>query len=267
MMMATQSSGLATQDLPAILCLHGQGSNATIYEFQCRRVMKVLSGTFRFVFVEAPFEEEAGTDILPAFEWCEPFGGWVRRRVETGDGPERVEYVSEEEGEKQEVQEALDQAVRKSVGGWERVGGVMGFSQGAQLAAGLVLGQLLGTTGGLKEGGGREGTGVLKMDFKFAVFIGSPFSPLCMDDGVDGSHHGLLKGFPTVHAWGKADPLREACKKLEVLCQGEVCFPMDFDGGHHLPLTDVETTDLCHLIKRAWEAGQKQTGTGKTMAM
>ena len=242
-----------------------------IYKFQLRRVMKILSGTFQFVFPTAPFKQDAGTGILPVFGSWEPFKGWVGRRVERGNGQARVGYVSEEEGERQEVRDALDQAVLKSVGSWERVAGVMGFSQGGRLTAGLVLGQLLGTSGGLimEEGGGREGSGVLKTDLKFAVFVGSASSPLCMDDRVDGSHHGLLKGFPTVHAWGKGDPLRENCRKLEVLCRGEVCSQMNFDGGHHLPLTDVETSDLCHLIELAWEAGQKQTGTGtgKTVGM
>src|SRR5271154_2020825 len=66
--------------LPAILCLHGGGSNSTVFKIQTRRLQWALNSQFRFVFAQAPHEGTPGMGMLPVFASCAPFYRWVTRR-------------------------------------------------------------------------------------------------------------------------------------------------------------------------------------------
>lgn len=50
---------------PAILCLHGGGTNVTIFKVQTIRIQRALSSHFEFVFLDAPFEAEPGPGVHP----------------------------------------------------------------------------------------------------------------------------------------------------------------------------------------------------------
>ncbi len=130
-------------------------------------------------------------------------------------------------------------------GGRSSFVGVMGFSQGARLAAGLVLRQQLEI---------RE-MGFSKWGFRFGVVIGGPFPPFALVDEDWELDYTLMGQVPTVHAWGRRDQVRQGAKELADVCDGANTFVMDFEGGHHLPLTDHEADELCGLIVDAWHAG------------
>ena len=158
------------------------------------------------------------------------------------------------EGEVQLVDGVLDRCVAKETGvdvaevrkgrGWERVVGVMGFSQGARLVPGLLLRQKM------LEREGKQGS----WQFKFGIMIGGPFPPISMSEEVDVRDYELLRQIPTVHAWGRDDHVKSGCVEMQRICEGDECFQMDFEGGHHMPLKDVEAKDLCDLIMAAWYA-------------
>ena len=136
--------------------------------------------------------------------------------------------------------------------------GVMGFSQGARLAAGLVLRQQLE----IKEYGGS------KWGFKFGVVIGGPLPPIGVmaDEGME-LDYSVMGQVPTVHAWGREDQVRQGAKEMADACDSPNTFVMDFAGGHHLPLTDHEADELCGLIVDAWHAagGKDQKGLLNTL--
>lgn len=252
---APTSSSLPTHDasgniLPAILMLHGGGSNATVFKIQSRRLLWNLSGTFRFVFAQAPIEGTPGFGMLPVFESCKPFYRWVERRFVIGEG--EVEETPEwEVGWLDEYFERLmDQH-----GGAKTFVGVMGFSQGARLVPGLLLRQKL------EE---RDKLGGSLWKLRFGVMVGGPYPPICVHKNVKVEDYELLKGVPSVHAWGKDDHVRSGCEILRTVCGGEEgkCFSMEFDGGHHLPLTDRGAAELCGLIRRAWEVSGDGSGRG-----
>lgn len=229
-----------TQHLPAILCLHGGGSNATVFQIQARRLYWRLKSRFRFVFAEGPLEGEAGWEMLPTFESLAPFRRWVSRQYKAGDGD--VENTPAEEVAV--VDEIILRAMEEHGVGREGFVGVMGFSQGARLAAGLMLRQQWEIR---QSGHSRWG-------FKFGVFIGGPFPPIGLTpEGVDVDYT-LLAQVPTVHAWGREDHVRTGAKTMADVCDSRDTFVMDFEGGHHLPLTDHEADDLCGLIVDAWHA-------------
>src|SRR5690349_18966549 len=71
--------------LPRILCLHGGGSNATVFRTQCRILIAGLKSHFRLVFADAPFISQAGPCVLSVYADCAPFRRWLRW---TPDHPE-----------------------------------------------------------------------------------------------------------------------------------------------------------------------------------
>jgi Serine hydrolase (FSH1) len=178
--------------------------------------------------------------MLPVFASCAPFHRWVTRKWKLGEGD--VEETSREEVGL--VDGVLDECVARE-GGWERVVGVLGFSQGARLVPGLLVRQKL------LEKAGKES----KWKFKFGVMVGGPYPPISMSEDVDVNNYELLRELPTVHAWGRDDHVKSGCVEMQRACESDVCFQMDFEGGHHMPLTDVEAKDLCDLIMAAWYAG------------
>jgi predicted esterase len=252
--MDTQVSNGSESPLPVILCLHGGGSTSTVFKIQCRRLIWTLGSQFKFVFVNAPHEGDPGFGMLPVFESCAPFYRWVTRKWKLGEGP--TEPTPEEEVRL--IDAALDQAVDTEAGlrGWRNVVGVIGFSQGARLVGGLLLRQKLWEQEHPSDDSG-------KWHLKFGVVVGGPYPPIAMSEKVDQSQYELLKEVPTVHAWGKEDHVRSGCEELREVCDSDVCFQMDFKGGHHMPLTDVEAKDLCDLIMAAYYASGGKYGVAQ----
>ncbi|ETI23492.1 hypothetical protein G647_05294 [Cladophialophora carrionii CBS 160.54] len=227
--------------LPAILMLHGGGSNATVFKIQARRLLWTLEKQFRFVFAQAPIEGAPGFGMLPVFASCEPFYRWVSRKFRAGESD--VEPTPADEVARLDAQLT---ALMEQHGGVDSFKGVIGFSQGARLVAGLLLRQKI-------EERDHAG-GVSRWKFGFGVMIGGPFPPISLAQDVDPADYALLKSVPTVHAWGRDDHVKPGCVELMKVCESDHCFQMDFEGGHHLPLKDVEAKDLCDLIMAAWYA-------------
>jgi hypothetical protein len=248
------NSAAADDARPIILCLHGGGSTSTVFKIQTRRLIWSLGTQFRFVFVDGPHKGEPGFGMLPVFESCAPFYRWVTRKWKLGEGD--TEATPEEEAGL--VDEVLDRVVEAEAGGdWERVVGLLGFSQGARLVGGLLLRQRVRDA--RVEGGTMEG----KWRFKFGVMVGGPFPPIAMSEDVNAEQYELLRGIPTVHAWGKEDHVKSGCEEMRKACDSDVCFSMQFTGGHHMPLKDVEAKDLCDLIMAAWYASGGSYGVGR----
>ncbi len=144
-----------------------------------------------------------------------------------------------------EVIDGLILQAMEENGGRSSFVGVMGFSQGARLAAGLILRQQLEI----------RQRGFSKWGFRFGVVIGGPFPPISLVDEDWDLDYTVMCQVPTVHAWGRSDQVRQGAKELADVCDSPNTFVMDFAGGHHLPLTDHEADELCGLIVDAWHAG------------
>jgi predicted esterase len=227
--------------LPAILCLHGGGSNATVFKIQTRRLQWALNSQFRFVFARAPIEGTPGMGMLPVFKSCAPFYRWVSRRFKAGEADHEITPQEEVEA----IDAILDKVIEEN-GGYQSFAGVIGFSQGARLTIGLLLRQLLEI----------RDYGESKWQLKFGVVVGGPFPPISLTPPEMEIDYELLKQIPTVHAWGRVDPVREHCKPMFEVCDwmNTGSLFMDFEGGHHLPLKDNEARDLCNLMLEAWHA-------------
>ena len=121
--------------LPRILCLHGGATNALIFKTQCRAIISALKHRFRFVFVDAPFPCAPHPDIVPVYGDLAPFYRWLRFIPGEHDDPEHGE------DDPRWFADRVLFSIRKGItsdGGTGEIVGVMGFSQGAKIAASLL---------------------------------------------------------------------------------------------------------------------------------
>lgn len=136
---------LGALHLPRILCLHGGGSNASVFRIQCRELIRQMNAYFRFVFVEAPFESDAGPDVTLVYSLEEygPFRRWFR--VSSDRHPD----IDPEEATGL-LDESLVAAMRDDdqKGATGEFVAVLGFSQGGKMAASLILRQQILTAMG-----------------------------------------------------------------------------------------------------------------------
>ncbi|KAL8793460.1 MAG: hypothetical protein Q9195_003943 [Heterodermia aff. obscurata] len=249
--------------LPRLLCLHGGGTSAMIFKIQTMRLAHCLRPHFHLVYVNAPFPCGPGMGVLPVFESAGPYYRWTP--VNPGDDVARVRT-------------AIRKAMIEEGDGMPFVG-VMGFSQGAMLAAGILMEQC-------RTGAGLAGEDV---KFKFGVFLVPGFPPLGVDSRytglgdkyeygkgeADSRYHGAIE-IPSVHMHGLRDPVVERSRALAK------CFPdpddaggkgipktiLEFDTEHHLPLGKAGMADtkvLANAILKTyygpqWEPDEKASG-------
>ncbi|KAJ5091913.1 EF-hand calcium-binding domain protein [Penicillium alfredii] len=225
------------------LCLHGKGTNSDIFEAQLASLRSRISPghTFDFVDAEADCPPAPGVDgFYPG-----PYIGW---------------FPSYEPPSVKKVQESLKEIIEED-GPYD---GVIAFSEGAALAASLLL---------CDEHSQREPT------FKVGIFFNSVmvFSP-SEELGVNisqkikdqetkfaGYLHGMRSdasnpdrvpdiyafttefptriSVPTLHVIGSEDVFSEASRELTRLCpdKAEVLI---HDGGHELPRAEA-SLDRC----------------------
>lgn len=237
--------------LPRILCLHGGGVNAEVFRAQSRALIKALT-TFRLVFADGPFYCGAGPGIVPVYEDCGPFRRWLRWL------PEHAEI--DDETATEEVLYSIETCKRedKGTGPWV---GLLGFSQGAKLAASLLYDQQV-----------RKENGCAETDYKFAVLLAgrhplisfSKYSegPAMLPSGAisegfwyDGPNKHVLK-LPTIHVHGMADAGLHLHRRLmDQYCDKKSVTLVEWDGAHRVPL---KKTDVEKIIKEVYRVAREQ---------
>lgn len=227
-----------TPGKPGLLCLHGRGTSALIFDIQLVRLQRVLSPLFNFILVDAPFESEPGPGVIPVFEECGPFYSWTPIGEHWPDGVmnERSLEVVTKELEKQEA------------AGVEVVG-VLSFSQGTRMASGLLHAQEEQEREH-KPVGKIEGDVSLKTKFKFGVFLMGAWPPL-VPPPTDKETKRI--SIPSLHVVGAQDQWRDNGQRLkeEYFDQSNAAF-MELQVGHHLPVEGEETLMITEEILRLW---------------
>ncbi|TLD33516.1 hypothetical protein PspLS_00244 [Pyricularia sp. CBS 133598] len=119
-----------------ILCLHGDGTNASIFAAQTRHLSRALAPhNIELVHVTAPFECQAGFGVSPFFDDCGPFYRWFPRDEfdHEVDGPSAVAAAVETTNDlRYEYGDDRDAFV-----------GILGFSSSAGIVAGILAAQNL----------------------------------------------------------------------------------------------------------------------------
>ncbi|KAI0880467.1 serine hydrolase FSH [Annulohypoxylon maeteangense] len=257
-------NGDSTLHLPRILCLHGGGTNARIFRLQCRVMSRMLEPYFRLVYAEAPYESSAGPDVLSVYAEHGPFKRWLRWLP---DQPEVEDDAAIGEIDAQ-LKSAMEEDDRQGATGlWV---GLLGFSQGAKLAASLLFRQQIRAA--------KLGTAVAGSDWKFAVLMAgrAPIVNLAPDVfrssmlhhpsqiGLIGSPDlmEIMKGehilnLPTIHVHGLSDPGLHLHRELyEEYCDPASTRLVEWNGNHRVPLKGTDVTPVIdEILDVAREAG------------
>jgi predicted esterase len=223
-------NAVSTPKKPTILCLHGGGTNRTIFNIQTIRIQRALATTFDFLFIDAPFEAPAGPGVKPIFEGCGPFYRWTKPGV-PDELPEETKKL---------LSETLADPNRNFIG-------IMGFSQGAKCAAGLVLEQQHVA----KNNTSTSTKGTKPFQFKFGVFLNAVYPPLV--NSMSDEEKGELINLPSLHVIGTVDPFNEESHAL----YGEhfskkTARKVEFELGHKLPTSEKETARIVGEINRLY---------------
>lgn len=253
-----------TLHLPRILCLHGGGTNARIFRAQCRVLSRRLEPYLRFAYAEAPFESEPGADVVSVYAGYCPFKRWLRSVPEHEEIDDRAAL----EAINKSIETSMEQDDRSgATGPWV---GLLGFSQGARVAASLLLRR---QNRAEKLGPAEAGT-----DWRFAVLMAG--GPPIVSLDPDGPRSSMLSepsqvglsalprledimtdehilNLPTIHVHGLADPgLRLHRELLENYCSAESARVLEWSGAHRVPLKSMDVNPLVsEILRTAKEVG------------
>lgn len=255
---------------PRILCLHGGGVNAAIFQLQCRSLMAKLSAHFRLVFADGPYPCPPHAAITPVYDESHgPFYRWLRYE----DFHEALDACDASRAVLKQCRSAMDADDEiGAMGDWVAV---LGFSQGAKMAASLLwLGEWLDP---------RPLPSPMSMDvrFRFAVLLAGSAPVVMLDptgalqaersphvdtadtvglkfqdwpESSDGEH---AIGLPTLHVHGLQDPgLARHKKMLELYCKPGTAKVVHWNGGHRLPFKPSDVQMIVNeILEMARETG------------
>ncbi|KAL3417759.1 citrinin biosynthesis oxidoreductase [Phlyctema vagabunda] len=252
-----------TLHLPRILCLHGGGTNAIVFRMQCRVVTHHLRDSFRFVFVDAPFPCDPHPDIIPVYAGYGPYLRWLRSLTEHAavDSETMISTIDESLGRAMN-----DDDLKGGTGQWVAL---MGFSQGAKIAASLLYRQQVRA-----EKLGKRNAG---SDYRFAVLMAGSAPVISLDREVITNSPAIIDAavsceeswrwidtdwlfdeeheeqhmlhLPTIHVHGLQDPgLHMHQRLLTQYCRPENSKLMEWDGAHRIPIKTPDVMQLVDLI-------------------
>ncbi|KAF2009881.1 hypothetical protein BU24DRAFT_427912 [Aaosphaeria arxii CBS 175.79] len=260
-------------NLPRILCLHGGGVNATIFEAQSRSLIRHLQHSFRLVWAEAPFFCDPHPDVIRVYGTYGPFRRWVRwldqhSEIDSESCIEEIGYS---------LRTAMEEDDR--AGGTGQWVGLMGFSQGAKLSASLLLEQQAREDKAVRERKAGTDTGPIGipgLDWRFGVLLAGRAPLINLNPDVQKSaalvpaanvaesfefvkevdDEAILRN-PTIHVHGLADPgLALHRRLLDEYCDKGSTRLIEWDGAHRIAIkgSDVEPIVSC-IYDVASEAG------------
>ena len=231
--------------------------NSRVFRLQSRALIHSLSG-FRLAFADAPWLSEPGPGIVPVYQDHGPFRRWLRWKpshpnIDDDDAIDGIFSVLED-------CKARDQGT----GPWVAL---LGFSQGAKIAASLLYDQQIRM----------QEQGFAETNFKFAVLLAGrgPLVSFCdysndeaMDraGGMSLDRNELPEGvsphvlrLPTVHVHGLKDQgLHYHRQLLKQYCEPSNSSILEWQGDHRVPLKQADVSKVAtEIIRVAREQGIK----------
>jgi len=250
-----------TLHLPRILCLHGGGVTASAFRIQSRTIISQLKPYFRLVFADGPFLCDAGPGILPVYADYGPFRRWLRWLPEHA-AIDRESAVDEIWYQLQLAMEEDDG--EGATGEWI---GLIGFSQGAKMAASLLFDQQVKEELGVN-------IGPRQTSWRFAVLMAGRAPLVSLSEyssDIKGLQHPeqISEGFenlddpngkcklklPTIHVHGLKDGgLHLHRRLLEQYCEPDSATLIEWDGNHRVP---IKTNDVRQVVNAILDVAQE----------
>lgn len=236
---------------PTLLAFHGSGSNATIHTVQLARLNRILKDHFTIESLDAPFPSPAGPGILPFFDGCGPFARWLPPTEKVTIDVMKAGTSTSEMSK--EVERLVRDAVQRVNSSGGRVVGLIGFSQGTKVVAGLLRGAQIRRQLGAR---GEDWLG----SFRFALSVCGSYPPPLVPSGVlklpemagkSEEERERLRSekitAPVLHVQGQQDEWKWAS---DGLIQGHyavgegMSVVEQWDMGHHYPQKPEESEKM-----------------------
>jgi predicted esterase len=253
-----------TKPLPRILCLHGGGVNAAIFETQSRALVRHLHHSFRLVWANGPFYCDPHPDIIQVYGSYAPFRRWLRWLPEHSEVG--AETCIEELGFA--MKSAMeDDDLEGGTGEWV---GLMGFSQGAKLSASMLLEQQAREDKAQRDGTPVQDSwiGIPGINWRFGILLAgraplSNLNPAIMKSRALVSTADISEGFQfceavddevilrksTLHVHGTADPgLHLHQRLLNEYCEDGTTTLVEWGGAHRIPIKAMDVTRVVDAI-------------------
>ncbi|RAH70042.1 uncharacterized protein BO66DRAFT_94168 [Aspergillus aculeatinus CBS 121060] len=206
------------------LCLHGQGSNARIFQQQTAALRYELGDDHSYDFVNGAVAWETDRDLdqfvmgeEQTFAHCDP------------DGPESCLQALEH--------------LERYIAAEGPYDGIMGFSQGANVALSWLL---------------KLQREARPLPFRFGVFFSNPWAVYDYQELVGGrivplqrdACAGMLD-LPTAHIWGSADKNAPASEAITAACVEGKRSVWVHNKGHEIPVNTDAVIAMGKTITRA----------------
>ena len=239
---------------PRILCLHGGGVSAKIFEIQMRFFSKSLASDFRLVFVDAPWPCEMHDDLKAVYSHMGPCYRW---------GNWKPDHAPIDESQAiSEIERVLVNAMDKDEGDGEWVG-LLGFSQGAGLSFSILLENQLRLQ---KDPRATAFTGVF---WRFGVIMAGRAPPFSLNPITQKDHHyknltqpsparnmALVSDpflnrlrTPTLHVHGLQDVGLELHRDLqEWYASPADTWLVEWNGAHRIPFKSADVDEITEAI-------------------
>ncbi|KAJ5964482.1 uncharacterized protein N7479_004358 [Penicillium vulpinum] len=250
-----------SRHLPRIICLHGGGTNARIFRMQCRVLERMLQSHFRLVYAEAPLPARPGPDVTAAYKDYGPFKAWLRVNAQ--------DPILDEDQIVDGIRDSLSAAQREddkrgATGEWV---GLLGFSQGAHLAASILANQqvLQNRTDPVYRFAillaGRGPLRWLNPELPMpAGFIDATQCTTGQELVVDNTESRV--NIPTIHVHGLADPNLILHRRLLYQhCDWKSTTLVEWDGEHRVP---IKAKDVIPVVQEIFNVAQRAGVTGTT---
>ncbi|CRL30865.1 unnamed protein product [Penicillium camemberti] len=211
--------------LPAIICLHGHGSNAAIFQYQSRKITQVLGTRFRFLFIDSPITTpQPGVGVLPYFATVKPYRRWHQDANTIGLFDVTPEDIDRE---RRLVRDNLAEVIERERQNGPGIVGVMAFSQGARVATALCLDPELG------------------VDIKFAIMI----CGVCPSLPLTAEPLSRTLDIVSVHVQGSTDPWSSKGTRLsKQYFNQKLVSIVRFKGGHEIPAKSQDVDNIACKI-------------------
>lgn len=212
-------------------------------------LIEALQTSFRFVFVDAPFESRPGPGVIPLFANHKPYLWW---HCDENAAEQFDITVSQVRERRLQVREMLATRLEE-----DHIVGIMAFSQGTRVATGLCLDNELGSK------------------IKFVILIAATFPALPVEDDLgrfskyldlhpDTAIARKLQ-IPSVHVQGSVDPwAAEGDCLRRTYYEDERAVKISFKGGHTVPVVKREVNQVVKAVVKAWAVVIQDMNSGST---
>lgn len=230
-----------------ILCLHGDGTNAEIFEAQLRRISLALAPHYDLVCINGPFECAPGYGVSPFFDDCGPFYRWLRLEdsFEDACGTARKDLGSNDnnnDARNQQPGDGILDTFRDLHFEFDdddkAFDGILGFSSSGGVVAGILKHQQCALAVGR--------TPAVGFRFRFGILINGQGTPVALDHGESGLDCTIK--IPTVQIVGLKDEWKEDSIRLSSFFDQGCMVRLDLDNDHSVPLSLEHVEQLARMV-------------------